>query len=471
MKGGLTMIQVTTIGIELEDYLKRYCITINQFAEISGVNSGTISSIIKGIRPTSILQLDRITEGMGLEKGSFYDLYVDECFNHPKLNWRRLRPLIYRCAELDKLDCIERVLGMMMDNISYGDVLFDTAEDLFKQGKREAAGLLYEGVAESEKYQHSERLAICRYRLFNIALGDDQDANLQAAVQFETFVDRLDEVDQLDALKDLANTYSSLRRWDKVEKVAKEMGHKASIQYKHRYDDIKKNKVFKDPTMPLFAYISYSHLLCSAVYDERKEYDKALKYVSLYSEFGWVREKSEEAQQIMCRFKDWAQANTYLYRLMKGDIEVLPEYVSYIGQRKDEILPALFKILEAAITYQFNVDDILTFFAHEIDVYREQQGIIIGTYNTRVIEDRYTYFMSELAEYYLSKGKYDTGLKYLLESMESAVRITSEDCIIRCVSLFEQYRHTASFEAQRDYEGLMRRRNEKKHGVIVAGFE
>lgn len=51
------MNQVTTIGVELEDYLKRCCITINQFAEISGVNSGTISSIIKGIRPISILQL------------------------------------------------------------------------------------------------------------------------------------------------------------------------------------------------------------------------------------------------------------------------------------------------------------------------------------------------------------------------------------------------------------------------------
>ncbi|MDQ0089997.1 transcriptional regulator with XRE-family HTH domain [Paenibacillus anaericanus] len=464
------MIQVTTIGFELEDYLKRYCITINQFAEISGVNSGTISSIIKGIRPTSILQLDRITEGMGLEKGSFYDLYVDECFNHPKLNWRRLRPLIYRCAELDKLDCIERVLGMMMDNISYGDVLFDTAEDLFKQGKREAAGLLYEGVAESEKYQHSERLAICRYRMFNIALGDDQDANLQAAVQFETFVDRLDEVDQLDALKDLANTYNSLRRWDKLEKTAKEMGHKASIQYKYRYGDLEKKKFFKEPTMPLFAYISYSHVLCSVVYDERKDYDTALQYVSLYSEFSWIKEESEEALQLVCRFKDWAEGNTYLYTFMKGDIKVLPEYISYIDQRKDEILPALFKIIQTANRYKFNVDDILTRFAREIVVYRDEQGNV-GTYSPRIIEDRFTHFMAELAYYYLIKGEYDTGIEYILESMESSVRISSENCIIRCVSLFEQYRYTASLEAQRKYEELMRRRNEKKHGVIDGSFE
>lgn len=458
-----------TIRAELEEYLKRNGITINQFAETSGVNSGTLSSIINGNRPISMLQLDRITAGMGLAEGRFYDLYVDECFNLPVLNWRRLRPLIYRSAELDKLDCIERVVGMMMDNLSYATALFDTAEDLFKQGNRKAAALLYESVAESEKYQHSERLALCQYRLFSIALCDDQEVNLRAAVQFESYVDRLDEVDQLDALKDLANTYYALRRWDKMEKFAQEMEFKAKIQYKHRYEHLKKVDVLKDPIMPLFAYISYSHVLCSAAYGERKDYDKALQYVSLYSEFSWIKEESQEARQLVSRFEGWAEANTFLYRLMKGDVKVLPEYVLYISQRKDEILPALFKILQAANCYQFNVDDILTRFAQEIVMYRDEHGKV-GTYNPQVIEDRYTHFMAELAYYYLVKGEYDIGLKYLLDSLGYSVKIYSETCIIKCVGMFEQFRHTASLEAQGEYKNLIsevQRRNEKKNGFIV----
>ncbi|WP_340007176.1 helix-turn-helix transcriptional regulator [Paenibacillus sp. FSL K6-0276] len=199
-----------TIRAELADYLKKHGTTINQFAEVSKVNSGTISNIINGNRPIAMQQLDRITEGMGLEEGSYYDLYVDECFVHSNPNWRRLRPFLSRCAELDKLECIARVVGIMMDSLSYMPSLFDTAEDFFVQGKHEAAAMLYQSVAESEKYQHSERLALCQYRLFTIALGEDQDANLRAAVQFEGFVNRLDEVDQLNALKDLANTYSAL---------------------------------------------------------------------------------------------------------------------------------------------------------------------------------------------------------------------------------------------------------------------
>lgn len=465
----LEMMQ-TTIRAELEDYLRRTGTTINQFADTSGVNSGTISSIINGNRPISMLQLDRITEAMGLVEGCFYDLYVEECFNQVALNWRRLRPLLYRCAELDKLDCIQRVLGMMMDNLSYAPALFETAEDFFKQGKREAAALLYESVAEGEKYQHSERLALCQYRLFNIAIRDDQDENLRAAVQFEGYVDRLDEVDQLDALKDLANTYLSLRRWDKVDEIAKEMGHKADIQYKIKHDREWREVSLKEPTMPIFSYILYSHVLRSAVCDERREYDKALNYVSLYSDMSWVKEDSEVAKQLINQCKGWAEANTYLYRLMKGDFEVLYEYVDYIEKREGEILPAIFKILQAANRYRFDVDDILVRFAQEITFYRDRHGKV-GTYNLRVIEDRYTHFISELASYYFTRGEYQKGIKYVLEGLESSAIINSEACIIRCIGLFEQYRQNASFEAEREYQKLIRevqRRNDEKNGFDIS---
>lgn len=469
-KVALTMKQ-TTVRAELEDYLKRKGTTINQFAETSGVNSGTISNIINGNRPIAMQQLDRITEGMGLAQGSFYDLYVDECFNNPTPNWRRIRPCLYGCAELNKLDCIRRVVSLMMDNLSYVPVLFETAEILFKQGKRDAAMLLYESVAESEKYQHSERLALCQYRLFTVALGNDQDVNFRAAVQLEIFIDRLDEVDQLDALKDLANTYLSLRRWSKVNELAKEMGRKAAIQYKHRYeyDQARKNEFFKEPTMPLFSYILYSHVLCSVVCGECGDYDKALYYVSLYSDMSWIRENTQEAQQLMKQCKGWAEANTYLFRLMKGEVEVLPEYVAYIEERKDEILPALFKILQAANGYHINVDDILLRFEQEIFEYRDRQGKV-GTYSQQIIADLYTHFMAELASYYVGRGIYEIGIKCILESLESSASINSDPCIIRCVGLFEQFRHVASPEAKKNYQNLIRevcRLNEKKNGFAI----
>ncbi|WP_231869757.1 hypothetical protein [Paenibacillus riograndensis] len=68
--------------------------------------------------------------------------------------------------------------------------------------------------------------------MFRIALGDDQTQNLQAALLFECYLDRLDEADQLDGLKHLAHVYGSMHRWHKVDELAKEMLRLATIRYK-----------------------------------------------------------------------------------------------------------------------------------------------------------------------------------------------------------------------------------------------
>ncbi|MCC3380471.1 hypothetical protein JO375_13580 [Paenibacillus sp. UY79] len=105
------------------------------------------------------------------------------------------------------MDCLQCVVSMLLDNPIYTLSLFELAEELLQKGYRDAAAYLYENVAESERKQHSERLAVCQYRLFRLRIGKDQVQNLQTAARFEPFVDRLDEVDQLDALKNLANLY------------------------------------------------------------------------------------------------------------------------------------------------------------------------------------------------------------------------------------------------------------------------
>lgn len=447
------LIHTTTIRSELDVHLKKTGLTINQFAEQSKINSGTLSTIIKGVRPIAVQQLDRMVSAMGLPEGSFYELYADECFAYP-LNWRRLKPFLYRCAELDKLELIQKVVRYMTDNLAYVPMLFDTAEDLFNQGKNSAAAIIYESVAESEKYQHSERLALCHYRLFTISLGHDQEKNLRAATKFEGFVERLDEVDQLDALKDLANTYLSLRQWGKVNEMANEMGRKATIQYNHKYNQTSRYNLHKEPKRPLFLYIIYSYLLCSAVCDERGEYEQALKYVSLYSDLSWVREDTEEAFRLKEEFVMLAVVNTCLYQLMMGQIEVLPQYVKYIESREAEILPALIKIVQAANKYNFDIDFILKKFESQISAFAVKQADI-GTYTYQVVADRYTCFLSELSLYYLRSQRYDIGINILLDCLVSAIEIHHDSAILNCVKTFEKFRDVTSVESQNRYNILI----------------
>lgn len=103
-------------------------------------------------------------------------------------------------------------------------------------------------------------------------------------MQFEYFVERLDEADQLDALHALANIYISLHRWSKVNVLAEEMERKASIQYQNQYLMTKQRETRKEPARPICFYILYAYLLRSAVCHERGEYERALHYASLYAD-------------------------------------------------------------------------------------------------------------------------------------------------------------------------------------------
>ena len=463
---GYVLKPTSTILAELENYLKRESLTLAQFAERSGLHSGTLSNLLHGHRPIAMHQLDQITKGMGLSEGFYYDMYIDNYIIEGSPDWRRIGPLLHRCAELDKLDSIRSVVQHIMDNLMYSSMLFTTAEELLKLGRREAATLLYESVSEGEKFQHSERLALCQYRLFILYLGQSQDANLRIANRFEPFVERLDEADQLDALKHLADVFSSLHRWDKVNELAQLLEQKASVQYKFW----KKESFQKRPVRPYIYYILYSNLLRSLVYDENGDYEKALYYASLYSEMSWVKAPyTEDEQRVMEQFKEWAKANTYLYRLMTGQVEVMPDYLQYVESNENEIFPALFKIMQAANRYKFNVDHILQRFDSHLS-YKTQRSRL-GEFNQQLTGDRYIRFLTELAIYHLAAQKFDIGFHYLLESLESCVKIRSNSNIVRCVGLFEKYREVALLEHKKLYSNLISevQRNNEEEDCFIAG--
>jgi transcriptional regulator with XRE-family HTH domain len=443
----------TSIQAELAAFLKREGRTINQFSGASGVNSGTLSSIINGNRPIAMQQLDRITAGMGLPEGAFYELYIDECVVHSTPDWRRLGPFLHRCAELDRLECIRQVVQIMMDNITYAPVLFETAEEFYRQGRHQAAALLYEGVADSEKYQHSERLALCQYRLFTIAAGRNPDADFRAATRFEYFVERLDDSDQLGALQQLADVYVSLRNWDKVQILAEELGHKAGIQYQNKHHKSRKQEELKGAPQPLCFYILYSYWLQSLVCDERGDYERALHYVSLYSGLDWVLEDSEEVRQIKEQFRKLGAANTYLYRLMCGDLEVLSDYLAHIGTGEVEILPGLLRIMEAANRYHWNVDAAIDRFVPRL----VQEWAAAGRGSIEPAAEQYPVLLYELAVYSLGAEDAEQGFRYLLQSLDVSAELGSDGSVIRCVRLFEQYREFASEADQENYKRLISR--------------
>ncbi|WNS46277.1 transcriptional regulator [Paenibacillus sp. MMS20-IR301] len=427
--------------------------SINQLSIQTGINSGTLSRLLSGQQPFAMSHLGLITQGMGLPKDYFYSLYVDECFYFSAPTWRRLHPFILSCAELGRLDCIEQVVKRLLDNLAYAPMLFEVAESLFQEGQWKAAEVLYRNVSTSEKYQHSERLAVCQYRLFRIALSDSQSRNLQAALLFECYLNRLEIADQLDGLKHLMHAYYSLHKWAKVDELAVEMHRLAALSYNHLHRSDRKERKEKSPEKPLYFYILYSHLMRSSVQEEYGNYPEALRLIPLYMDGSWIQEDNEEVQRTLNQFNLWGTANEYLYRVMAGEQAILQEYVEYISAHEGQIFTAVYNIIKSANRYAWNIDDILERFSAYVPSGPDHS--LFGNYTSQIMANQHARFLTELAAYYLSQNHPD-GIKVILTGLESSVKINNESLIIKCVDLFEQHRHQASQHEKVSYKNLIR---------------
>ncbi|OKP92752.1 transcriptional regulator [Paenibacillus sp. P32E] len=443
----------TTIRDQLAAYLTQQDMSIHQFSIQSGINSGTLSRVIGDRQPIAMNHLERITQGMKLQEDHFFSLYVDECFHHSAPTWRRLRPFLMRSAALGRLDCIEQVVQNLLDNLIYAPMLFEVAEGLYQQGQWQAAALLYKNVSASEKYQNSERLALCQYRLFRIALGDDQSINSREAILFECYIDRLDEADQLDGIIDLLNVYYSLQQWPKVEELAQKMLRLATLRYNLHRQSNRKQDNGKMPQRPLYLYILNAYLFLSSICMEYGDYKSAIERVPLYMDGSWIQEDNEEVQRTLAQFREWGTANIYLYRVLDGQLEVLADYVEYISTQPDEIFTAVYNIIKSANQYDWNVDHILERFSAYIP-YRTYRSKLCE-YNQQIMADKHARFLAELAVYYLH-NKRNEEFSFVLQSMETSAKINNESIAITCVELFEQYRYAAGEEELDRYKLLIR---------------
>ncbi|MGQ3477137.1 helix-turn-helix domain-containing protein [Paenibacillus sp. TY11] len=452
-----------TIRAEIERYLKQKGLSMTQFGHITNLNVGTVSGIITGNRSLSVNQLDRITMGMNLPPDYFYERFVEECVEESPLNWRRVKPFVYRCVELGRLDCLQRAVSMFLDNPIYTHSLFELAEDLFHKGYRDTAAYLYENAAVSERKQHSERLALCQYRLFSIRIGEDQAQNLQAAAKFEPFVDRLDEVDQLDALKDLANVYRSLSMWDKVYKFSCQMYKLGQIQYDLVHNSKREIKPVKKLSRPLFVYIAYAELMCAHACDANGDHEQALDHIRGYTDLSWVKENDPDTLHWLGKFQQWAQINTYVNRLMSGDISVLSDYVGRISGEK-HFFAELLNVIEVANRYDIDIDHILQRFEPQIEAYRDQVYTSTLTEQQVILEETVR-FWYKLAKYNLNKGRYSYGFKCLIDAFEKAVTLKHALLIANCVGLFERFRAYAEPGILARYN--MWERNDRKDGFAI----
>lgn len=88
----------------------------------------------------------------------------------------------------------------------------------------------------------------------------------------------------------------------------------------------------------MFVYIVYAELLCANACDAKGDHEQALEHIRGYADLSWVKEQDSESLYWKKQYLQWAKINTYVNRLMSGDISVLPDYVEHMAAEK-EIFP------------------------------------------------------------------------------------------------------------------------------------
>lgn len=468
MGGDNFLISTTTIRAELEDFIKSEGTTLQRFSESAGVNVGTLSGIINGNRPIAIGQLDRITVAMGLPEGHFYDLYADECFTSTAPHWRRLRSFLLRCAELQRHDCIKQVLNRLLEDLKQVAGIFETAEQMFEQGFKEAAAILYESVIESERSNHSERLAMSYYRIFQIYQADGR-RGYRAALQFLPYRYRLPEFYVLDGLLMLAEVYAVRMNWDEVENYADELCEFSKRIYERK---VWKHADFR-PVCPLVMYYGKSYLFKAMTYEYRGMFEESKKWIAEYADLSWFNGLDEEGIKEVERLKMFAQANYMCADIKAGNRSRIPGYIQFLEEHPDEIIEGLITLIESANRHNFYIDDVITKFSAEIEQYRQSGKD--NWFSQRAAREpsyifRCAFFFQNYAIYNFRKDLHVEGLMNILHSMKLSINLNSKDLIVNCMVLFELYRQFASESQCKDYYELCRKVWDNEKENVLGGF-
>ncbi|WP_431090664.1 DNA-binding protein [Paenibacillus sp. 8b26] len=451
-------------GIDIRSEIKK-CIqeaghTLRGFSKASGIFESHLSMVLNNylMRPLGMTHLDRINQTLGKPEGCFYDLYVDECFISGKPHRSRVKPFMLRCAELGKQKEINQVLSRMMDDLDKLPLVFEIAEEIYAGGNPQGAVPFYECVAENERHQHDENLAISQYRLFRTALGKDNDANLKAVIRFEPYRNRVPENYQLDGLLQMINVYFNLGMWKEVEFFSEELCNLSETLYRLDLHKRLKSKKYEplQTERHLVVYYGYSSLMPSVSLENQGKYQKALDLIANYADLSWFENLGEVGEKEVAKFTMWAEANRYTLHLLLGNAEILPSYTSFLKDKHiQEILPGLITIVDAANKHQISIDDVLLEFSDEIQLLKDREYLRSEYYEERFNLSRCSDLCYQLALYYFYKKSNDTAINNVLKSMEMAIIIKQRD-VVRCISLFEEHRVYATSKQQMLYESMLK---------------
>ncbi|WDQ33626.1 DNA-binding protein [Paenibacillus marchantiae] len=198
---------------------------------------------------------------------------------------------------------------------------------------------------------------------------------------------------------------------------------------------------------PLIYYHGFSLQMRGMAHQKMGQVDQARACINRYAELAWIEELDETGMQVMQEFRHRAQVNRYALEIEAGHAEMLEEYVNILLEHPEECIAGLRTIVEAAVRYHWQIDQVLHMFASQVqDVAREMDSLNNG--------NMYHYCYRR-ALYEQCMGRQKKAVEFILQALRLADELEMNRYFKKCVALLESLRECATEEQVGRYRAFL----------------
>ncbi|MBU9707650.1 DNA-binding protein [Paenibacillus sp. AK121] len=223
-----------------------------------------------------------------------------------------------------------------------------------------------------------------------------------------------------------------------------------------KYQELQLYKACKKPIQPIHTkrplvyYYGYSHLMKGMAFQKQGKYEAARDCIEKYAELGWFNGLDPYGEAEVEYYRHAARANLYALDILSGRSEVLQEYVQFLRDNPEELLPGLLSIVEGAARHDYPLERVLESFAEQIEDFKYFEEPVNVSYYFR--------FCYQLALYYIKLRQFTVALGYILQSLKlsDTLGMEHEHEFRKCTAIFEIFRSQATATQQDQYITILK---------------
>ncbi|UHA74902.1 helix-turn-helix domain-containing protein [Paenibacillus sp. 481] len=392
-----------------------------EIATVTKLSRSRVSKIFKNTQTIMLPQLHEINYAFELDKHSFYDFFIGECFNEAgRLKPRKTSNFILHCIYAEQYEVVKQIVQLLNEDNNRNKMIettFKIAEYLFESDKRNYSLPFYDIIIRNG-FSRNETLAITYFRRFLILRDlDTAGAGSEALHQLVEYLPLLPDELKFDAYYRILAFYNVVENWPKLLAFAKELKDMAIAEGHYKY------------VAEGLLYESFAH-------KGMKNFEKSLQATKEYATHG--------------KHYAWlSKCNEFYISIEMGQTEHIDELMSMLREDTDQLLAVLPVAMEAYLAngllidaqqylekYKLNIDDLLTrkapfFLKHKLQ------------------------FVQAMTQYYLETGQNERCLEYNALALELALKLHNSQRVGAAMLMFQQQENIITLEQKSEFMNII----------------